>query len=212
MKRGQINLRQSAATLSPFAQRGEKVAAGRMRGEATNAVARTPHPGPLHELRAGRKKQAERIGIFLCLIFSASVAQFMVSMRGFRAVVATHEPARLVRAVGRWGEAPAEPEGCALLERVSPQGRASGSAGASPHQCVAGSRAEIAEPRAVDSLPFLRKGRGGSPQSFRKRSSFCSPLDAASRRHGPVGKSQIHWFGLAPVSAGQWFYFHPHDR
>ena len=65
-----------------------------------------------------------------------------------------HEPARLARAVGRWGEAPAEPEGCALLGCVSPQGRASGSAGASPHQCVAGSRAEIAELRAVGSLPL----------------------------------------------------------
>ena len=70
----------------------------------------------------------------------------------------THEPARLARAIGRWGEAPAEPEGRSLLQCVRPQGRASGSAGASPHQCVAGSSAETAEPRAVDSLP--RWGRG----------------------------------------------------
>jgi ubiquinone/menaquinone biosynthesis C-methylase UbiE len=43
---------------SPFAERGEMVAEGRMRGAATNADDPTPHPGPLPSSDEGRGSQS----------------------------------------------------------------------------------------------------------------------------------------------------------
>jgi len=45
---------------SPFAQRGEKVAAGRMRGAATCADADTPHPNPLPSSEEGRGRRTSK--------------------------------------------------------------------------------------------------------------------------------------------------------
>ena len=49
---------------SPFLGGGEKVAAGRMRGEAANADARNPSPRPSPLLR-GRERESSRVAV-LC--------------------------------------------------------------------------------------------------------------------------------------------------